>query len=304
MRGVLSRWVCLLACTLPGAALGGEIFGTKSGKVYHTQGSACASAARISESNRVQFGSIEEAEKAGRRVCKRCQDLADRGGSKTPSEPPERNDDDTGAPARPAPPADRPSPGSPPDAGIRSDLPPEFARVTRVLHGGTLVLDTGDKAVLAGVTCPDRGQPCAKDAVRFLTEQTVDRMVRITVDSSHLNRRDEHGRAVVYLAQDPGGRDVAAELLFQGYAWVDRCVAFDRRSDYLRQEESAAQGRRGVWKPLEGNEGEADVVTGRHALHYHSPKCPHVEHLNDPLTLSVNEARLRRLTPCGEYRGK
>ncbi len=304
MRRSSAFWACVLWSTFPLAAMGAEIVGTKSGKVYHTQGSACASAARISDTNKVRFASIEEAEQGGRRLCKRCEDLA----SRTPAEPAppapaERNGNDTGRPPAGARATERPT-AEPPPATDAPDQPPEYARVVKVLYGGTCVLDNGDKAVLTGIVCPDRGQPLAKDAMRFLTEQTCDRVVRIVANDSPHARRDALGRAIVYISQDPGGRDVAAEMLFQGYAWVDRCASHDRRSEYLRQEESAAQGQRGIWKALEGNSGEDAVVTGRHAWQYHSPKCRHVEHLCDPLSLTINEAKARRLTPCSEYRGK
>jgi hypothetical protein len=83
---------------------------------------------------------------------------------------------------------------------------------------------------------------------------------------------------------------------------MDRSATFDRRPEYTRREEEAWRARRGIWKPLEGAAGKRQVVTGRHAHHYHDPQCPHTAHLAGRLTLTVNEAKARNLPPCARVR--
>ncbi len=117
-------------------------------------------------------------------------------------------------------------------------------------------------------------------------------------------QRDELGRLLVYLSPEPDGRDLGAELLFQGYAWLDRQSAFERRREYVNREEEAWRSGRGIWQPLGSPAGERKVVSGRFAENYHDPKCPHVAHHSGKITLTVNEAKARRLTPCSYFRGE
>ena len=114
-------------------------------------------------------------------------------------------------------------------------------------------------------------------------------------------RRDALGRLLVYMTPQPDGRDLGGELLFRGYAWLDRGARFDRRPEYARREEEAWRAGRGVWRQLDGAAGESKVVTGRHAHHYHDLNCPHVQHLTGKFTITLNEAKSRRRPPCPRY---
>jgi hypothetical protein len=167
-------------------------------------------------------------------------------------------------------------------------------------------LDVGEKVRLLGVVCPGEGQPYAEDAVRFIKEQTQGRRVRMARDVSPgpIGHRDTLGRLLVYMKPEPDGRDLGAELIFQGYAWLDREARFQRRAEYARREEEAWRAGRGIWKPSKGAAGKRKVVTGRHAQYYHDAKCPHASHLAGKITLTLNEARSRRLPPCAHYRVK
>ncbi len=304
--GRFRPWFC--ACVLVGTGLviaagawAAEIIATKNSKVYHTRPGECSSAKKINPENRVRFVSRVEAEQSGRRLCKRCEalDLKEQElrkpaatGERKPDEPPD-------AANPPPPPAQPPGRVEPPDAL------PEFVRVSEVLPGGTLGLDTGEKATLVGVVCPERGQPAAREAVRFLIEQTQGRTIRVDHDGSPClgDGRDALGRLMVYATPERDGRDLGGELIFQGYAWLDRDAHFDRQAEYARHEAEAWRAGRGVWSRSEGGAGGEEVVIGRHAWNYHRPKCPHVAHLSNPLTMSLDEAKGRRLTPCSEYRG-
>ena len=106
----------------------------------------------------------------------------------------------------------------------------------------------------------------------------------------------------LHVTPDPDGRDLAGELIFQGYGWLDRDANFRRRAEYLRLEEIAWRTPRGIWRKLESPAGESKVVTGRHASEYHRPKCIHARHLSDVMDMSLNEAKSRRLVPCSEFR--
>ncbi|HVP13388.1 MAG TPA: thermonuclease family protein [Phycisphaerae bacterium] len=296
---------CALACFAAGAAFVEDIIGSKSGKVYHLYPTECATARKINPENMVRFSSAAQAEGAGRHLCKTCEKirakrLAEQAGGK--SDPKSGH---TGG-ARPG--RDKPTPTTQTAAADPVDTPvvPQFARVTAVLPGGTLDLDVGEKVRLLGVVCPSDGQPLAKEAVRFVEEQTRGRTVRLSLDSSAgpLGHRDALGRLAVYLAPQPDGRDLGGELIFQGYAWFDREARFDRQSEYARREEEAWRDQRGIWKPLEADAGKIEVVTGRFATSYHDPKCPHVSLLAGKISMTLNEAKSRRLPPCPLYKAR
>ena len=270
-----------------------QIVATKRSKVYHSR--LCSYAKRIGDANLVRFGSKAEAEASGRRLCKFCQRLADKESEQPPPAKP------------PKPPTeDRAEKDGGPTSGEMGSLPvPVLVRVKNVLEGGTLVLDSGDKLRLLGVSCPEEGQRHAKEVCRFIREQTRGRKVRLAYDTSMgmAFRRDSLGRIVgrVYL---PGDRDLGIELLHQGFAWLDHEVRFDRRPAYDKEERDAAWENRGVWKPLEGRAGKRKVVIGKNAAHYHDPDCDHVLHLTDPKTVAVNLAKSKRRSPCRLYRSQ
>ncbi|MFQ5501263.1 MAG: thermonuclease family protein [Phycisphaerae bacterium] len=284
----------------------GEIIAAKKGKVYHNHPRDCASARRIQAENRITFPSAKEAVRAGRRLCRRCQAL-DRKAAEGKDKPvrPDRSGDEK----RTRPPGDargeRQS-GPPPKRRERDTeiVLSEIVGVSKVLVGGTLELDNGEKAVLLGVICPDRGQPIAKEAARFLTDQVGERRLRISFDDTPggSSRRDALGRLRVFATPVPGGRDVGAELIFQGYGWLDRAMRFSRRAEYLRHEESAWRDGRGIWKQFKTPADNPEVITGRHAWYYHRPNCRHARHMNGVMAMRLNEAKARRLAPCSEYR--
>ena len=283
------------------------VIGAKNSKVYHLYPAECGSAKRISPANRISFKSAEDAERAGRRLCKRCETLrekkktqAEATGGSGQSEGSERSDGLSGS-TPPTGSSGEPGPSGPPAAEL-----PQIARVTGVLPGGTIELDIGEKVRLVGVVCPEEGQPGAEDAVRFIAEQTRGRKVRLARDASSgaSSHRDALGRLLVHLTPEPDGRDLGGELIFQGFAWLDRDARFARLREYTRREEEAWRAPRGIWKPEKGAAGNRKVVTGRHAHHYHDPNCRHLAHLTDKITLTVNEAKSRRLPPCALYGAK
>lgn len=299
----LLLWVPLVTTT----ARADGIIGAKKSKVYHTHPDECGSAKRIGAANRLRFSSTKEAQAAGRRLCKRCAALDRK--AKASRDKGKKNEGDHGGRDEPARPAGRrppPEPKNPPPHAEAPSIPPDFVRVSDVLAGGTLVLDTGEKAALIGVVCPQPGQRHARDAVRYLREQTLRRTVRLSYEASpcFARPRDDWGRLLIYAVPEPDGRDLAGELIFQGYAWADPGVRFGRAREYARQEEAAWRAGRGVWARSDGPDGKRTVVTGRFARQYHRPDCRHVSLLTGVTKMTVNEARQRRLVPCSEYRAK
>jgi endonuclease YncB( thermonuclease family) len=303
VRFHLALWLSLCGVTAPAsAATIDEVIGAKSGKVYHLYLQECPTAKRIRPENVVRYSSPEEAELAGRKLCSACQKIRAQRLFESAQAEKDKRDAPRGGPVTKARPPAASAPDDQPRRGGETALP-HLAAVLSVLSGGTIELDVGEKVCLLGVVCPSEDQPFAREAVRLIEHQTRGRKVQLSQDpaAGPEDRRDALGRLRVYLNAEPDGRDLGGELLFQGYAWLDRQLRFDRQAEYARREEEAWRAKHGIWKPLDGEAGRREVVTGRFAQHYHDPHCPHVAHLAGKISMTINEAKSRRLPPCPWY---
>lgn len=290
-----------LATASPGLAgpdepSGSAITGSANGKVYHIE-PKCSAARKISAESRVTFASVAEAESQGRRLCKVCERL--RAKQNKPAEP--AKEAEPSEPAKEQQPGDGGSPKPREPNPARSASP---AKVRKVLPGGTLVLESGDKVRLMGITCPAEGQPMAGETVAAIEKRVRGHAVAVEYfkaeDGTRL--RDLHGRALVLLGLDEKRPDLGAELILLGLAWVDRDGAFPNRPLYLGKESEAAASNIGIWRRLDGPAGQEAVVCGKFARQFHPTNCPHIEHMIDPLQITLNEARARRLVPCDRFR--
>lgn len=284
-----------------GVALAEQFIGTQKGKVYHSRPDECNSARRIRTDNRIVFKDAAEAEKAGRRLCRTCAAIEKKSKDETPQ--PIRNN---GVPTHTN--GDSPSPVQPtslanPAPTASGETTPTLARIEKILSSGTLELDSGDRVCLEGVIVPNEEQPLSDEARQFITDQTNGRLMRIHRDESG-GGRDTLGRWRVQMAATDGGRDLAGELIYLGYAWLDRSRPTARWDELARLEEAAWRGQRGIWEPIDERAGRMPVMIGRGATEYHERRCDHVEHLTEPQEVTLNEARARRLVPCAEFREK
>ena len=115
-------------------------------------------------------------------------------------------------------------------------------RVVGVGDGDTLTVRTDDgrrvRVRLAGIDAPEHDQPYGAAATRSLTALALNRTVRVRRVAE-----DDYGRVVG--AVFAGGRDLDAEQVRRGMAWVYRRYARSRRLYALEAE--AKQARRGLW---------------------------------------------------------
>ncbi len=273
-----------------------KIIATKSSKVFHDR--PCSFTKRINQAKAVRFESVEAAEKSGRRRCRFCERLAERGETEAEADPPAK------PPSKPR----RPEPGSspPPPAGSPETAPSKAvaARIKDVLPGGTLVRDDGERLRLVGVLCPERGQALADEAVRLIQRHTRRRTVNVVlfVDAAGHPRRDPLGRLLAEIRIESKGEDLAALLVEKGLAWLDPRFRSERRMDYRLIEDAAVWAERGIWARLDGDAGRRPVIVGKHAPHFHAPDCFHVPHLTDTKRITINQAKDKRLTPCRLFR--
>lgn len=302
----LVAWVFAGPAAAPSVAEG--FYGSANSKVYHSR-RACQSGRKIKLENRVRFSSEDDAKGQGRRLCRFCERMQkkEEEGDKNQAPQvgkgePENTTTPTGVRGKGK---DRPRSSVPPDGSINNDSTtakelPQTGTVKKVFPDGTIELVSGDRVRLLGVGCPRRGQ----DVAGTIKDQTADREVSLVYDpaTSHCGHRDGMGRLWAYIQVDPDNRDVGAELIFRGAAWFDRELAFGRRKTYIAREDQAWWAGRGVWKRLEGVDGNRKVVVGRYGSHYYAVGSPWILLLKDPTTITVNEAKSRRLTPCQKVR--
>lgn len=272
----------------------GKIVAADKSEVYHAYN--CAFARKIKPANRVHFRTPAEAERAGRRLCAHCARLSKKTSKPVRKPKAPRSKDKAGA-------------GDSNSGSGSSGGPPTMTRLVRVkikkaLPGGTLLLDGGEKVRLVGVNWPASGQDGARRATRFILDRIRDGGISLQYETlaGGAARRDSLGRMSAYAAFGKDNRDLGAELLTRGLAWVEAGGGFAKRSLYERHEHDAAWSSEGIWKMLSGKAGARRVVIGSHARHYHDPDCPHVPHLTEAKNVRLDEARGRRHPPCPLYR--
>lgn len=305
----------LLAVTLSAVGVSPaeeQVVAAKKSKVYHTRD--CSGSANIEASNKVRFKSEKEAAAEGRRLCKFCARLMakEKDAAKAKDEKPAKKPKKQPAGDKQA---QRPedaeeTPPTEPASKEASENAPVVAvhklalRVKAILPGGTIILESGERARLAGVNCPMNGQRLAEEAATFMGRQLAGRKVQLAWHQTPEGPmpRDDLGRLMAFVSVGSNDTDIAVEMLLEGLAWVDHEVACPRRGDYLKHEDDAAWSQRGVWKRLPDAAGQQEAVVGKHTHKYHAPDCPHTDHLIEPAKITLNEAKGRRLSPCEFWR--
>ncbi|MDQ7029693.1 MAG: thermonuclease family protein [Ardenticatenia bacterium] len=131
------------------------------------------------------------------------------------------------------------------------DFPPT-ARVARVVDGDTVELESGERVRYLGVDAPEttgnpnvtQAEPLAQEATRFNRALVEGQRVWLLPDTTD---RDRYGRLLRWVFL-PDGTFVQAELVRQGYAFVNIIAPDDRFAELLRDLEARAKAeRRGVW---------------------------------------------------------
>lgn len=116
------------------------------------------------------------------------------------------------------------------------------ARVVKVSDGDTISVQIEGKdsqrVRLLGIDAPERDQPYAREARQALVKLVSGREVRLETEGA-----DAYGRLLARIFVD--GRDVNAELVRLGAAWVYRKYSDDAALLALEREARAA--KRGLW---------------------------------------------------------
>lgn len=115
-------------------------------------------------------------------------------------------------------------------------------RVIKVSDGDTVTILTPEhqkqRIRLAEIDTPERKQPWGAQAQRALSSRVAGRDISLSVHDI-----DRYGRVVAVVYVD--GRDVNAELVQAGHAWVYR--RYLKRPELLDLEADARRHKRGLW---------------------------------------------------------
>jgi micrococcal nuclease len=119
-----------------------------------------------------------------------------------------------------------------------------FATVTSVIDGNVFEITSEDKLVqrlsLAGIDCPEGGQPYFENAKTLLEKLILNKQVRVQIEGKN---RWGHYLAIVTVVKT--GLDPRLELLEQGLAWT----AEKAPAPELEAIRVNAEGKsRGLWK--------------------------------------------------------
>ena len=122
-------------------------------------------------------------------------------------------------------------------------------KVVHITDGDTLtILTNANEQVtirLAGIDTPEKAQPFGNKAKQALAALSFQKQASVEVET-----KDRYGRTVGRVIVN--GKDVNAELVRQGMAWVYRKYTNDQKLYALEAE--AKQAKRGLWasdKPVE-----------------------------------------------------
>ena len=89
----------------------------------------------------------------------------------------------------------------------------------------------------------DGGSCYALEAAEFLRALIFDKDIVLTWDSA--DKTDRRGRLLVYAELD--GKDVNAEVIREGNAWVPRKYSADKKAAYIEVERVARESKVGLW---------------------------------------------------------
>jgi endonuclease YncB( thermonuclease family) len=149
--------------------------------------------------------------------------------------------------------AGKPRTASHPSVTPRTPSAPhiQIVKVSHVIDGDTLALDSGEDVRLIGVDTPETKHPkkpverFGKEATAFTKQLVEGQEVRLAYGQQ---RRDKYDRtlAYVYLLD---GTFLNAEIIRQGYRFAYTRFPFKYLEEFRRLEREAREAKRGLWGP-------------------------------------------------------
>jgi micrococcal nuclease len=128
----------------------------------------------------------------------------------------------------------------------------ELVRVTRVIDGDTIVLESGERVRLLGVNAPEVNNPkkpveaFGKEAADFTRRMVEGKLVRLELDPN-VRPRNKRSRTLAYVFLRDG-TFLNAEIIKQGYGFaVTTFPPLKYEYDFRKLEVEARENRRGLW---------------------------------------------------------
>ena len=122
-------------------------------------------------------------------------------------------------------------------------------KVTRVIDGDTLILETLGRVRLIGVDTPETVHPSKPveyfglEASNFTKKLVEGKPVSIEFEG---NRRDRFGRLLGYVYLEDGVL-VNAKIIQEGYGFAYTKYPFGKMDSFRRYEKEARENNRGLW---------------------------------------------------------
>jgi endonuclease YncB( thermonuclease family) len=131
---------------------------------------------------------------------------------------------------------------------------PEQAKVTRILRADTLEVEGLGSVHMIGIETPDGKTPAetyavhGKNALAFTEKNLLNQEIRLEYDPTFAARgnKDGNGQTVAYVYTRDGAL-FNAELIKQGYAFVQVNEPFKRSDEFRGYEREAMTVMRGLW---------------------------------------------------------
>jgi micrococcal nuclease len=125
----------------------------------------------------------------------------------------------------------------------KKEEPYEYGIVTKVIDGDTLIVN-GTRIRLLGIDSPERGDPCYKEAKKWLEDKVLMKNVSLLKD---LKDKDIYGRPLRYLFLNNTNLNI--KIVEEGFAIARIEDARKFADEFLKAEESARLGKKGcIWK--------------------------------------------------------
>ena len=123
----------------------------------------------------------------------------------------------------------------------------EFANVTRVIDGDTLVLNNSEKVRLSGINAAELGECFSEEAKEKLEQLVIHKEIGLEKDISD---RDKYNRLLRYIYVKDNRIFVNGILVQEGYVKVYDKYAYDtkRYKQLKKLEENAMENKIGVWQ--------------------------------------------------------
>lgn len=113
-----------------------------------------------------------------------------------------------------------------------------------MLDGDSIQVREGRKILevrLFGIDAPEHDQPGSKEAKRFARKLLANRSLWLKVETI-----DRYDRSVAWVAVQPQGQTINAQLVAEGMAWVYRQYTDDRQ--LIALEDEARATKKGLWR--------------------------------------------------------